>query len=224
MHIADVEGGNLGANGIVGGGLPIAAGAALSVKRQRRDDVVVCFFGDGASNEGAFHEALNMAALWRLPVVFVCENTKYGMSVSTERSMAARHVADRAASYAMPGVRVDGNDLMSVLGAARAAIGRARAGNGPTLIECETYRIRGHSRSDRNRYRTREEIEQWRARDPIVLFERRLLAERVLNEAEVDAVRREVEDEIAAAIRFASEAPAPRTDDVVAFVYAETRP
>lgn len=224
MHIADVEGGNLGANGIVGGGLPIAAGAALSIKRQRRDDVVVCFFGDGASNEGAFHEALNMAALWRLPVVFVCENNKYGMSVSTERSMAARHVADRAASYAMPGVRVDGNDLLGVLGAARAAISRARAGDGPTLIECETYRIRGHSRSDRNRYRTREEIEQWRARDPITLFERRLLAGQVLTEAEVDAVRREVEEEIAAAIRFASDAPAPRPEDVAAFVYAEAQP
>ena len=156
--------------------------------------------------------------------MFVCENNKYGMSVSTERSMAVPRVADRAASYAMPGVRVDGNDLLAVLGVARAAISRARAGGGPTLIECETYRIRGHSRSDRNCYRTREEIEQWRVRDPIALFEWRLLAGQVMTEAEVDAVRREVEEEIAAAIRFASDAPAPRPDDVAAFVYAEAQP
>ena len=220
MHIADVAKGNLGANGILAGRIPIAVGAAHSAKRPRRDDVVVCFFGDGASNEGAFHEALNMAALWRLPVVFVCENNKYGMSVSTARSMAVPHVADRAPAYAMPGVLADGNDLFAVLGAVRPAVARARAGQGPSLIECETYRIRGHSRSDRNRYRTREEIEQWRARDPILLLERRLLAAGLMDEAEMEAVRRGVEEEIAAAIAFAKDAAAPEPRSVTDFVYA----
>jgi pyruvate dehydrogenase E1 component alpha subunit len=224
MHIADVESGNLGANGVVGGGLPIATGAGLSLKRQHRDAVVVCFFGDGASNEGAFHESLNMAALWHLPVIYVCENNKYGMSVSTERSMAVKHVADRAVAYAMPGVRVDGNDFFAVYAATEAAVAHARAGEGPTLIECETYRIRGHSRSDRNRYRTKEEIEYWKGRDPIAFLERWLLADKVMSEAEIAAVHAEVEAEIQAAIRFASEAAAPRPEDVLAYVYADRLP
>ncbi|MGH7070129.1 MAG: thiamine pyrophosphate-dependent dehydrogenase E1 component subunit alpha [Acetobacteraceae bacterium] len=221
MHIADVGSGNLGANGIVGGGLPIATGAALSIKRQKRDDVAVCFFGDGASNEGVFHETLNMASLWRLPVIFVCENNKYGMSVSTERSMAAHHVADRASAYLMPGQRVDGNDLFAVYAAAEEAVLRARAGGGPSLIECETYRIRGHSRSDRNRYRTKEEIEQWRARDPIARLEAHLRDTGMLTAEEIAALHRSVEAEIAAALAFAAETPPPRADDVTAYVYAQ---
>ena len=176
MHIADVATGNLGANGIVGGGLPIAVGAALAIRKQKRDDVAMCFFGDGASNEGAFHEALNMAAIWKLPVVFVCENNKYGMSVSTERSMAVANVADRASAYNMPGVIVDGNAIADVEEAIAEAIARARRGEGPSLVECKTYRTRGHSRSDRNRYRTKEEIEEWKARDPIPRFEVELMA------------------------------------------------
>ncbi len=219
MHIADVESGNLGANGIVGGGIPIATGAALALKQQKRDDVVVCFFGDGASNEGAFHEALNMAALWHLPVVFVCENNKYGMSVSTERSMAVPHVADRAAAYAMPGVRIDGNDLLAVLGAGREAIARARSGGGPTLIECETYRIRGHSRSDRNRYRTKEEIDSWKARDPIASFEAFLRDDGLMSAAEIEALRNAVAAEINDAIAFAEAAAAPDPADLTAHVY-----
>ncbi|PKN30062.1 MAG: pyruvate dehydrogenase (acetyl-transferring) E1 component subunit alpha [Deltaproteobacteria bacterium HGW-Deltaproteobacteria-20] len=148
MHIADVKTGNLGANGIVGGGLPIAVGAALSIKRLGRKDVALCFFGDGANNEGAFHEALNIASVWKLPVVFVCENNKYGMSTSTERSTAVANVADRASAYAMPGVTVDGNDFKAVAEASFAATERARAGDGPSLIENVTYRWRGHSKSD----------------------------------------------------------------------------
>ena len=150
--------------------MPIAVGAALAIKKQKRDDVAMCFFGDGASNEGAFHEALNMASIWKLPVVFVCENNKYGMSVSTERSMAVTNVADRAAAYTMPGVIVDGNASPMSEEAMAAAIARARRGEGPSLIECKTYRTRGHSKSDRNRYRTKEEIEEWKARDPIRAF------------------------------------------------------
>jgi acetoin:2,6-dichlorophenolindophenol oxidoreductase subunit alpha len=203
MHIADVEGGNLGANGIVAGGIPIAVGAALAIKKQKRDDVALCFFGDGASNEGAFHEALNMAAIWKLPVVFICENNKYGMSVSTERSMAVTHVADRAGSYNMPGHVVDGNRIEDVSEAIMAATERARRGEGPSLIECKTYRIRGHSKSDRNRYRTKEEIEEWQAKDPIGHFEAELVAHGLLKDDEIAAIRADAEREIADAIEFA---------------------
>ena len=172
MHIADVAMGNLGANGIVAGGIPIAVGAALSAKRMKTGKVVVSFFGDGANNEGAFHEALNMASIWKLPVIFVCENNGYGMSTSTARSTAVKNIADRAAAYSMPGVIVNGNIFSEVAEASHAAVERARAGEGPTLIESKTYRYRGHSKSDRNRYRTKEEIEDWIAnRDPIALFE-----------------------------------------------------
>ncbi len=212
--------GNLGANGIVGGGLPIAVGAALALRQQKRREVVVCFFGDGASNQGAFHEALNMAALWKLPVIFVCENNKYGMSTSTERSMAVKNVADRAAGYAIPARIVDGNRFAEVAEAACEAIERARAGAGPSLIESKTYRIRGHSRSDRNRYRTKEEIEEWSRRDPIVLFADELVECGILGRAAVDEIEREVDAEIAAAIAFAQDSPAPVIAELTRDVYS----
>ena len=221
MHIADVARGNLGANGIVGGGLPIAVGAALAMKQQRRQDAVVCFFGDGASNEGAFHEALNMAALWRLPVVFVCENNKYGMSTSTERSMSVKHVADRAAAYAMPGVMVDGNSFAEVAEAGFNALQRARAGDGPSLIECKTYRIRGHSRSDRNRYRTKEEIEEWQRRDPITLLGDDLQRYGLLTSADIKAIHAAAQAEIERALAFATDSPAPPVGDLTRYVYTE---
>jgi pyruvate dehydrogenase E1 component alpha subunit len=221
MHIADIRTGNLGANGIVGGGLPIAVGAALSAKRLGRPDVTVCFFGDGANNEGAFHEALNMAAIWKLPVVFVCENNKYGMSTSTERSTAVKRVADRAAAYAMPGVTVDGNDFSAVAEAVHRAVARARAGEGPSLVENVTYRWRGHSKSDRNRYRTKEEIEAWMARDPIARFEAELIAHGVIDGSEAKRIVAEVEAEVAAGIEFAKASPAPALTDVTRYVYAE---
>ncbi len=209
MHIADVSQGNLGANGIVGGGLPIAVGAALAIRQEKRADIVVCFFGDGASNQGAFHESLNMAALWRLPVVFVCENNRYGMSTSTERSMSVAHVADRAPAYGMPARIVDGNRFADVADAAFEAIDLARADGGPSLIESKTYRIRGHSRSDRNRYRSRDEIEEWQRRDPIVQFETELVSLGMLERADVDAIRREAEAEIASGLAFAQGSPEP---------------
>jgi pyruvate dehydrogenase E1 component alpha subunit len=219
MHIADVSRGNLGANGIVGGGIPIAVGAALSIKKQRRDAVVVCFFGDGANNEGAFHESLNFASIWKLPVIFVCENNRYGMSMSVERSTAVSHIAQRAPAYGMPGVSVDGNRLSEVLAAGEAAIARARAGDGPTLVECETYRIRGHSKSDRNRYRTRDEIEAWSARDPIRLFEQQLLDSGLIDAAEVELMRASVEQEIEAGLAFARESPDPQVSELTRDVY-----
>ena len=221
MHIADVAKGNLGANGIVGGGIPIAVGAALSMKKQKKDSVVVSFFGDGANNEGAFHEALNMASVWKLPVIFVCENNGYGMSTSTARSTATKNVADRASAYAMPGVIVDGNDFAAVAEASFQAVERAKRGDGPTLIESKTYRIRGHSRSDRNRYRTKEEIESWQARDPILAFEAELAALNLVSADEAAAIRAEVEAEITAAIAFAQASPAPSPSDVTRYVYTE---
>ena len=221
MHIADVKKGNLGANGIVGGGIPIAVGAALSAKRLKTGAVVVCFFGDGANNEGAFHEALNIASLWKLPVVFFCENNKYGMSVSTERSTAVKHIADRASAYAMPGVTVDGNDFSAVAEASHAATERARAGQGPTLIESITYRWRGHSRSDRNRYRTKEEIDDWMARDPIVRFSQLLVEYGVLDESGVAEIEVETARLIEEAVAFAKSSPAPDPRDLTRDVYTD---
>ncbi len=219
MHIADVAKGNLGANGIVAGGIPIAVGAALSAKKRKTDQVVVSFFGDGANNEGAFHESLNMAAVWKLPVLFVCENNGYGMSTSTQRSTAVANIADRAAAYAMPGVIVDGNDFAAVAEASFLAVERARRGEGPTLIESKTYRIRGHSKSDRNRYRTKDEIEEWQGKDPIARFEAELTALGIQTTPQFDAIRADVEREITDAIAFAQASPAPPISDVTRYVY-----
>jgi pyruvate dehydrogenase E1 component alpha subunit len=225
MHIADVSRGNLGANGIVAGGIPIAVGAAFSSKMLKTGKVVICFFGDGANNEGAFHEALNMASIWKLPVVFVCENNGYGMSTSTARSTAVTDIAERAAAYSMPGVIVDGNNFSAVAEASTAAVERARRGDGPTLIESKTYRHRGHSKSDRNRYRTKEEIEEWKnMRDPIALFEGELKQFGILDEAGIEAVRLGVEQEISTAIQFAKDSPKPDVSAVLDYVYTELAP
>ena len=221
MHIADLATGNLGANGIVGGGLPIAVGAALALQQEHRPNVVVCFFGDGANNEGAFHESLNMAAIWKLPVVFVCENNQYGMSTSTERSTAVKRIAQRAQAYDMPGVTVDGNDFAAVAEVAAQAVDRARSGDGPSLLECLTYRHRGHSKSDRNRYRTKEEIDSWIAQDPIGRFEATLLSHGLIDQAQIDALMSSVEEEIDAGIQFAKDSPAPALSSLTSFVYTQ---
>lgn len=220
MHIADVEGGNLGANGIVAGGLPIAVGVGLSIRMQRQPRVCMVYFGDGATNEGAFHEALNMASIWSLPIVFVCENNHYGMSMDIAKAMAVENVADRAAGYAMPGVVVDGNDLPAVAAAAQRAVERARAGDGPTLLECKTYRIRGHSKSDRNLYRTKEEIEAWRSRDPIARFAGELLDAGRLDAAALARIEREAQAAIDAALEFAKSSPPPDPAHLTHDVYA----
>ena len=207
MHIADAATGNLGANGIVAGGIPIAAGAALAQKMQGKDNVVMCFFGDGATNEGAFHEAINLAAIWQLPVIFVCENNKYGMSFSTEKSMAVDNIAERATAYGIPGVTVEGNDADAMYLACQEAVDRARNGNGPTLVESITYRWKGHSKSDKNLYRTKEEIEEWRAKDPIVQFETKVIERGVLTREDVDGIAAAVRDKIRIAIQEATQAP-----------------
>ena len=219
MHIADIEGGNLGANGIVAGGLPIAVGVGLSIKAQKQHRVCMVFFGDGAANEGAFHEALNMASIWKLPIVFVCENNKYGMSMDVARAMAVANVADRAAAYAMPGIAVDGNDLPAVATAARAAIERARRGDGPSLVECKTYRLRGHSKSDRNLYRSKDEIESWRENDPIGRLEQELVAQGRFDEGDLRDIEREAQRAIDEAIAYAKASPDPDVNDLTRDVY-----
>jgi TPP-dependent pyruvate/acetoin dehydrogenase alpha subunit len=220
MHIADVAAGNLGANGIVAGSMTIATGAALSQQLRGTGRIVVCFFGDGAANEGAFHEALNLAGLWQLPVVFVCENNQYGMSMAVEKSTAGGSVFARAAAYGMPGHRADGNDVVDVYEAAVEAVARARRGKGPTLLECVTYRYRGHSKSDRNLYRTPEEIDEWRTqRDPLTRFEGRAVEQGLLEEADVEKARDEARDRIRTAVREANAAPAPTLESLAGAAY-----
>lgn len=220
MHIADVESGNLGANGVVAGGIPIAVGVGLGLKMQRRDQIILCFFGDGAANTGAFHESLNMAAIWSLPVVYVCENNQYAMSLSVRKAFAIEQISDRAAAYGIPGVTVDGNDVMAVYEAVKEAVDRARAGKGPTLVENITYRWRGHSKSDVNRYRTREEIEAWKKKCPIRRFRARLIEEGVLTEKEADRIRDEAYAAVDAAVAFAEASPEPSLDTIEEGVYA----
>jgi pyruvate dehydrogenase E1 component alpha subunit len=224
MHIADPATGNLGANGIVGGGLPLATGAALAIKKRKSDDVAVCFFGDGANNEGAFHESLNLAAVWRLPVIYVCENNQYGMSVSAARSTAVKDVAFRASSYGMPGVVVDGNSVADVNEAMHVALQRARNGQGPSLIECKTYRTKGHSRSDRNRYRSKEEIEDWKKRDPIPAFEQELAGHGIMSPTEMLSVQADAEKTIQAAFAFAQSASNPDVGELLRDVHSGAQP
>lgn len=221
MHLADVATGNLGANGIVAGGIPIAAGAGLAYRLQGLDRVVVSFFGDGAANEGAFHEAVNLAAIWKLPVIFLCENNKYGMSFSTEKSFAIENIADRAVGYGIPGVTVDGNDVEAVHAAVGEAVTRARAGEGPTLVEAVTYRWKGHSKSDKNLYRSKEEIAEWRERDPILRFEQTVVERGVLDQDAIDQIRNRATQEIRAAVRAANAAPDARPDDLLEAVFAQ---
>ncbi len=220
MHIADVGAGMLGANGIVGGSMGIVCGAAWAFKRRREDRVAVCFFGDGAVAEGIFHEALNLAAIWRLPVVFVCENNQYGMSMSVKRAYATERISDRAAGYGMPGATVDGQDLDAVNAAASEAIERARSGEGPTLLEALTYRYLGHSKSDANLYRTREEIAEWREKDPILRFARTLEEEDTLPEDGFRALDEEARKTIDDALEKAQREAEPEPESALEDVYA----
>ncbi len=208
MHIADVEKGNLGANAIVAGGIGIAAGAALAAKMQKNGRVAISFFGDGASNEGVTHEVMNMASLWKLPVVFICENNGYGISVPQWQSTSVKDIAVRAKAYNMPGVVVDGNDVIAVAKAAKEAIDRARAGEGPTLIECKTYRWLGHWTGDPQPYRTREEVEEWKKKCPIKRL-REYLEQNGVSAGDLDAIEQDAHNEIEAAAEFALNSPEP---------------
>jgi len=219
MHIADVDLGILGANGIVGGGPPLASGAALACQYLGTDAVAVCFFGDGAANQGTTHEAMNLAACWKLPVVFVNENNLYGISSCTINSMCVADIADRAAAYDMPGVVVDGNDVTAVHEAALEAVKKARAGEGPSLIECKTYRHRGHFEGDPCAYRNDEELQEWKQKDPIPRFEKKLTEMGVLNPKKIEEIKSSIHKELEEASRFAAESPLPDPSDVLTDVY-----
>lgn len=220
MHIADVEKGNLGANGIVGGGIPLAVGSALTAQMKKQSYVTLCFFGDGASNEGSFHEALNLAAVWNLPVVFICENNQYGMSGSVKEMVKIANISQRANAYGFPGVTVDGNDMLAMMNATYEAVERARNGDGPTLIEAKTYRWKGHSKSDAKKYRTREEERMWREKDPIKRYEKVLLEARILTPEVAKKLKSEAKQEIEDSVTFAEQSPMPDKADLLKDVYA----
>jgi len=220
MHMADVDTGNLGANGIVGGGVPMAAGVGLSIQMQQQDRVVLVFFGDGAANEGAFHESLNLAAIWNLPVIYFCENNQYAMSMPIFKASKIENISVRATAYGVPGRTVDGNDVIAVYRATQEAAERARHGGGPTLIEAQTYRWKGHSKSDKQRYRSKEEVKEWQERDPIARLVQRMLEAAVLDEEFLAHMQTQVEAEIAAAIEFAKASPEPDPTTILEGVYA----
>jgi TPP-dependent pyruvate/acetoin dehydrogenase alpha subunit len=223
MHIASVDLGILGAMGIVGSGIPIAVGAALASKLQRSNQVVVCFFGDGASNQGTFHEGLNFAGLHKLPIVFVCENNLYGISVSQKRHQAIRDIAERATGYGMQGIVVDGNDVLAVYESAQKCIKRARDGEGPTLMECKTYRWRGHFEGDPDqgiRYRAKEEIEQWKKKCPILNYKKVLLKKLIADKNRIQNIEEEVEKKITQSVEEAKRFEFPEVTEALNDVYS----
>jgi pyruvate dehydrogenase E1 component alpha subunit len=219
MHIADFTVGMLGATAVVGAGLPIAVGAGLSASLRKTDQVTACFFGEGASNQGTFHESLNLASAWNLPVIFVCENNLYAMGTRQSRIMKIANIADRAGAYGIPGCVVDGNDVLAVYDAACAAVERARNGKGPTLIECKTYRHKGHSRVDPAKYRASEEVQEWLDRDPIKKLKQKMLNEYHFTSEEISKIEKKASANVEASVRFALESPYPAPEEALQDVY-----
>jgi|TARA_B100000678_G_scaffold251669_1_gene227217 pyruvate dehydrogenase E1 component alpha subunit len=228
MHLADFDIGILGESGIVASALPVAVGAAMGSKMQNTDRVVISFFGDGASNQGACHEAMNLASIWKLPVIFLCENNQYAVTTSFKETVSTENVSDRATAYNMPGVLVDGQDVMAMHEATVHAVQRARAGEGPTLLEAKTYRYEDHSeglnRILREPYRTEEEIEFWRQRDPIDIHSKWLLENDVASQEEIDKVQNDVYEAIGDALQFARESPYPDEADLFTDLFADPIP
>lgn len=216
MHIANLDANNLGANGIVAGGLPISVGVGLSIKARKTSQVALSIFGDGAANEGAFHESLNMGSIWKLPIIFLCENNQYAMSMPVKKGMNIELVSQRACAYGIEGVTIDGNDVLEVYETVKKAREHALAGKGPTLVECLTYRYMGHSKSDRQAYRTREEVKAWMEKDPIERF----ASDLKLSEAEKESMFKKAEEVIARAVEFADASPEPSVESILEGVYA----
>jgi len=215
MHIADFSIGVLGANGVVGGGLPIAVGAGLGVKMKKTDQVAVAFFGDGASNTGSFHESLNFASIYKLPVIFVVENNQFASTVRTKDTTSVENISDRAVGYGIPGITINGNDVITVYETAKDMIKRAREKGGPSLLEAKTYRIKGHFVGDPVLYRDKKEVEEFWLNEPIKKFEKRLMKEKILNETEKNKIWEESEKEIKEAVKFAKESPIPADEDAL---------
>lgn len=222
MHIADFRVGMLGANGIVGGGLPIATGAALAAQIRGTGQVAVAFMGDAAANEGSFHESVNVAAVWKLPVVFIIENNLYGYSIRTSNAFPTEHIATRACAYGIPGEIVDGQDVMAVYEASLHAVERARTGAGPSLIECKTYRYKGHARFDPAAYRPKDEEEKWKKRDPIKLWQCTLTESGMAREEELKEIRGAVRKEVDAAADFAVQSVPPAPEASLSLVFTQT--
>lgn len=220
MHIADLHSGNIGANGVVAGGYPLSCGAALTQKLKKTGKVVLCFGGDGSTNEGNFHEALNLASVWKLPVVFFIENNFYGLSTPIEMHMNIENIADRAVAYGIPGMTIDGNDAIEVYEATKKALEYARSGEGPFLIESKTYRYNGHSKSDPQVYRSKEEVDEWRAYDPISNMRTYLLESGTIEESVLDQLEEKAQASIDAALEFAKASPEPEILTVLDDVYA----
>ena len=215
MHIADFSIGVLGANGVVGGGLPIAVGAGLGIKMKKTDQIAVAFFGDGASNTGAFHESLNFASVYKLPIIFVVENNKFASTVRTKEATSVENISDRAVGYGIPGITIDGNDVIIVHETAKEAIKRAREGGGPSMLEVKTYRIKGHFVGDPELYRDKKEVEEFWLNEPIKKFEKKLVEFKMLNEIEKKKIWEDSEKEIKEAVIFAKESPIPNDEDAL---------
>jgi pyruvate dehydrogenase E1 component alpha subunit len=222
LHIADFSLGILGANGIVGGGIPMATGAALGFKMRSEKRVALSFFGDGATNEGSFHEAANQAGVWKLPVIFFCENNLYGEGTAVQRCTPIDDLAIRAQSYGFPGVIVDGNDILAVYEATRDAVVRANAGEGPTFIEAKTYRHRGHYEGDPQVYRTQDEIQSWKKKDPIIQYKAKLIDSGLYTDGDLEEVQGSVILQLDEAVAYAKAAEKPEAEDALAGVYADT--
>lgn len=220
MHIADVEANNLGANGIVGGGIQLAAGVGLAIKMMDEERVVLVIFGDGAANQGILYESFNMAAIWDLPVVYLCENNQYGMSADVTRVSSKVPFKERATAHGIPGYYIDGNDVLAVYETMSNAVDHARSRKGPVFVEAQTYRYFGHSKSDRNLYRTREEIEEWKHRDPIERFQKLLVDANIITEADIEKIYQEKSQLIDEAVEFAENSPEPDVSEVTEWVYA----
>jgi len=220
MHIADIDIGILGANGIVGAGITIATGAGLSAKMRGTDQVTVCFFSDGATNTTRFHEGINLAAIWDLPVVFVIENNHYAESTSISYASKLKNLSDKSVAYGIPGETIDGNDVIAVYETVGQAVERARKGGGPSLIECKTYRIYGHEEGDAETYKKKSEIEEWSKKDAIERFKKRLIEDGSLTEEDADKINQKVMVEIEEAVKFAEESPFPAPEETLEDVFA----
>ena len=220
MHIADIGLGNLGANGIVGGGIAIATGAALAIKQKKTGQIVICFFGDGATNQGVFHESVNMASIWDLPVLYVIENNKYGMGFPVEKAVNIEKLSDRACAYGLEGHTIDGNDVIGVYNTSKRLIEKVRKTGKPIILECLTYRWKGHSRMDAERYRTKEEVKEWMGRCPIKVFKKYLSENNIASESEIRAIEDRVRLALEKAKEFALESPYPKKTEATEDVYA----